>query len=352
MKYMETPADQIRKAHLVHVGDSPVVVHDYQNAQYYGPISVGTPPQDFNVIFDTGSSNLWIPSSTGTFFFHNKYNGAKSSTYVKNGTKFAIEYGSGPVAGFLSQDTVGIGGLTVRDQVFAEVNDVSGLGIAYTLGKFDGIMGLAFQRISVDNIPPVFQNLVAQGAIDDPVFAFYLSSESGKDGEMDLGGADSNHYTGELQWVPVTQQTYWETALDGLTVNGASVSTATNCILDTGTSLLAGPSDEVKAIALALGATPFPLQPKEYTIDCSAVDTAPDMVITMGSGTYNLSPKDYIINAGQNICLLGLTGIDVPAPAGPLWIFGDIFIRRYYTVFDLGSEAAGGKPRIGFATAV
>lgn len=321
----------------------PVVINDFSNAQYFGEIIVGTPGQAFNVIFDTGSSNLWIPSlSCGTACgSHPKYDSTKSSTYVKNGTEFIIHYGSGPVSGFLSEDSVNVGGLIVKGQEFAEINVVKGLGLAYMLGHFDGILGMAFSAISVDDIAPVYFSMENQGLVQSPMFAFFLSATSGSEGELVLGGYDENHFTGNITWVPVTSETYWEVALDDMQLGGKSVTTATKAILDTGTSILAGPSSEVAAMAAAVGATPFPLRPSEYTINCTLIPTLPDLSINIGGAAFVLTGADYVLNVG-GMCLFGMTGIDIPAPRGPLYILGDVFIRKYYTIFDTTG-------RLGFA---
>merc|ERR1712072_598254 len=182
------------------VGDgNQVIFQNFQDAQYYGPITIGTPPQKFNVIFDTGSSNLWVPSKTAfmPLNFHNKYDNTKSSTYVKNGTSFAIQYGSGSLTGFVSQDTVTMGGVTVKNQLFAEATKEPGL--AFKIGKFDGIMGMAFQSISVDGMEPAWYSAVKQAG--DQVFGVYLGGGSGIGGEMTLGGVDKAHYTGDLTYV-------------------------------------------------------------------------------------------------------------------------------------------------------
>ena len=67
----------------------------------------------------------------------------KSDTYVANESTFRIKYGSGPVSGFCSDDTVNSDGVSIADYTFAEVTNVSGLGISYSLEKLDGICGMA-----------------------------------------------------------------------------------------------------------------------------------------------------------------------------------------------------------------
>jgi len=338
-------------AEVVTVGETnTIVINNYQDAQYYGEVTVGTPPQTMEVVYDTGSSNLWVPNKKpSAVSSHKIYDHSKSSTYKANGTKFAIQYGSGPVSGFYSRDTVGVAGVTIDDYLFAEVNDTKGLGIGYSIGKFDGICGMGWDDISVDGVETPLRALVKSQKLDANVFAFYLGS-NGAAGELVVGGVNPKHYTGDFAYVPVQQSVpgkkgYWEVALGGMTVGGDTVTTTKKAIVDSGTSLMTVPTADIKALAKKVGAKqvlPIPPFNKEYTIDCDSA--APSIDITLGGKVYSLTKEQYVIKsceAGQCQCLLGFEGLDVPAPAGPLVILGDVFLRAHYVKFDVDNSRVG-----------
>lgn len=270
---------------------------------------------------------------------HSRFADSKSSTYQKNGTSFQISYASGPVEGFQSVDNLNMGGLSINQQEFAEVTDAGGLGAAYALGKFDGILGMAFPVLSVNDVTPPFQNLMQQNLVNEGKFAFYLSKSTDAKGELTLGGIDSNHYTGELTYEPLKSATYWLITLKAVTVSGKDYvdSSGINAIVDSGTSLLTGPSEKVAAIAKQLNAKS--ISNGEYALPCRYSDL-PNIDFAIGQKTYSLSPQDYLLPNG-NLCLLGIVGLDVGAPAGPMWILGDVFMRKYYTVFDTQNKQVG-----------
>jgi len=164
----------------------------------------------------------------------------------------------------------------------------------------------------------------------------HFTSANNQPGELVLGGVDEKHYTGDFDYVPLTSETYWEVALDGISVGGDAVSNTTKVIFDSGTSLLAGPPDEVAAIAKKVGAHKF--IKGEYLVGCSG--DKPDIDVQINGKTYSLALKDYIIKDGP-ICLFAMVGIDVPAPNGPLWIMGDVFMRKFYIKFDHGNKQVG-----------
>jgi hypothetical protein len=320
--------------------DGSIVINDYENSQYYGSIGLGTPEQTFDVIFDTGSADLWVASSQcdDSCGRHAKYDSSKSSTYKVNGTSFDIMYGSGPVSGFQSVDSLDMGGLMVKDQMFAEVTDASGLGAAYRLGKFDGILGMAFGILSVNKVPTCFDNLVSQGLVDEAKFAFYLGNSRLDKGELTLGGTDPAHYTGDITWVDLSSPTYWEITMSGMKMGDTVyVDGSAKAIVDSGTSILTGPPSEVKKIADQIGAKE--IIAGEYLVACD-YDTLPDMTFTIDGNDYVLTPEDYLIPDGD-LCLLGLMGLEIPPPTGPLWILGDVFMRKYYTVFDSENKKVG-----------
>uniref|UniRef100_A0ACB8EUZ0 Uncharacterized protein n=2 Tax=Sphaerodactylus townsendi TaxID=933632 RepID=A0ACB8EUZ0_9SAUR len=335
------------------------------DAQYYGDISIGTPAQKFTVVFDTGSSNLWVPSSKCCLthlacWVHSHYRSLFSRTHEADKSKFAIHYGSGSLTGFLSRDVVRIGDMTIQNQTFAEATKMPGL--VFVAAKFDGIMGLGYPSISVNNITPPFDNMMKEKMLKQNVFTFQLCSASSSSsqeygGELTLGEINHKAYEGKIQYHSVTRKAYWQIKMDKVTLSKDSTdscwptfasSSGKICkdgcqgIVDTGTSLITGPSEEIKALHEALEAEhTFGGQ---YTIDCEKMSSLPNITFHLSGKPYTLTPDVYILKVTQmktSVCVSGFMSLDIPAPTGPLWILGDVFLRQYYSVFDRDNDRVG-----------
>ena len=325
---------------------------NYQDAQYFGEIDIGTPSQKFTVIFDTGSSNLWVPSASCNAIaclLHDKYDSSQSSTYKANGTKATFPYGSGTVTGFVSEETLTLGGLAIKNQQFVETTDEPGL--SWLLAQFDGLLGLGFGALAQGITPTPFDNAVAQKLVD-PVFSFYLNRDttSQDGGELTLGGIDKSRYTGNITYAPVTQKAYWRIRQDGFAVGSDKTSYCSggcDVIADTGTSLIAMPSADAAKLNAQFGATEVTPGSGEYQIDCTKVASLPDVTFTIAGRDFTLAGSEYVLKVSSpegDQCISGFSGIDLPAQIGPLWILGDVFIGKYYTIFDVANA------RVGFAT--
>jgi len=324
-----------------------VSLTDVQDIEYFGEVSIGSPAQTFKVIYDTGSSNLWVPSTScsNCKAQGSKYDSSKSTTYTKDGQSFALQYGTGSCTGFISQDTVTIGGQDITSFKFGEVTKEA--ADVFGQAPFDGILGMGPAKAAVDHVPMPMDQLVAQGKIQHNVFAFYLQS-GGKSGSvLTLGGVDNTYYTGEFNYVPLAKAAsllpYWLISASDIKVGGKSTGSCgwlVGCesVVDTGTSVLAGPPSSVNKIIAQIGTV------KE---DCSNVKSLPTITFNFNGHDFPLESDFYVIkvqdpSTQKTVCQLGLQGINAGAP---LWILGDPFLRKYYTVWDAEQK------RVGFATA-
>lgn len=325
---------------------------NYYDDMYYGTITIGTPPQNFQVLFDTGSSNLWVPSSNCDIMtdqaclLHNKYNATASKTSVYNSSSLAlsIQYGTGSMGGFPYNDTVTVAGLSILSQGFLAATVEPGQ--TFVDSNFDGIFGMGYTSIAAGNITPPFYNMFTQQLVPANVFSFYLNRNESSNigGELIFGGSDPAHYIAPMTYVPVTTQGYWQFQMASVTMTGISATLCNNCkaIADTGTSLIAVPTAAFTAIMKGIGATL--LEEGIYNVSCNNVGIGilPTMSFVIGGTTFKITPTDYItLTYTDNYTIVCVVGFQ--EMSSDLWILGDTFIGNYYTEFDLGNN------RVGFA---
>ncbi|MCD9560539.1 hypothetical protein HAX54_019236 [Datura stramonium] len=246
---------------LASLDEQVIYLKNYQDVQYYAEIGIGSPPQHFTVVFDTGSSNLWVPSSRCFFsiacYLRSRYKSRLSNTYTKIGKSCKIPFGSGSVYGFFSQDDTKVGGAVIKQQVFTEVTREG--YFTFLHARFDGVLGLGFQGSESRNVTPVWHNMFVQQIVTKPIFSFWLNRDPMAmiAGEILFGGMDSTHFRGLHTYVPVAKNGYWEIEIGDFFIGNNSTGLCKGgcpAIVDTGTSFIAGPTTILTQVNHAIGA--------------------------------------------------------------------------------------------------
>jgi len=298
------------------------------------------------VIFDTGSSNLWINSvacQDEACVMHHQFDPHRSKTYRRLDMSMDVQFGTGRIEGRLAQDDFHLGPVCVKRQVFGEIT--SEIGEVFVQGKFDGILGLSFPALSAADYTPVFDNIIEQRLITPNMFSFYYSKLPKQTSAIILGHPNANLYTGAMRFVGVARPFYWEVKLVDIKVDGkrqnACPGTPCKLVVDTGTSLLTGPRAHVSE-----------LLHKIQIKDCRDLTGLPTLTYilsdTHGEHEFTLEPEFYVLRSEKKrpdgrprYCKPGFMALDVPKPRGPLWILGDTFMRKFYTVFNRDQNSIG-----------
>ncbi|KAF9350459.1 hypothetical protein BGX26_011362 [Mortierella sp. AD094] len=317
------------------------------DSEYYGSVSIGTPAQVLKLDFDTGSSDIWFPSTTCTTSAckaHTRFNSAKSSTYKKDGRSWSISYGDGSSAsGILGSDIVSVGGVPVRQTIGLATQESS----QFASDPVDGMFGLGFDTIeSVSGVKTFMDNAIAAGILAQPVVSVFLPSQrvfNGQGGQYLFGGIDNTKYTGSLTYVPVSQEGYWQIAIDDVGYNGQSQGQSSQGIVDTGTSLIIVGDAAASAIHSNInGSVNDPNN--GWLVPCSVSSSTDKISFTMAGTAFNVAVADLAyqdLGDGSGNCVSGVQG------GQDLWILGDVFIKNNYCVFSQTSS-----PSIGIAPLV
>ncbi|OAV99883.1 hypothetical protein PTTG_01476 [Puccinia triticina 1-1 BBBD Race 1] len=368
-------------------GDAPLLrardpsaaalTNGYADSEYYGVIYVGTPPRPFNVILDTGSSDLWLigqgassssshsgsgissigSPTAGSSATGSPFSPSSSSSFQSHSNSFQITYGSGSASGAVGTDTITQGSYTVTNQAFAVVNKAtSGL----LSGDVSGIMGMAFQSLASTSSSPFWQS----AKID--TFAFGISrfvnistaTDVEPGGIMTLGGVNNTLFQGDVNYISLKSQSYWLIAMDSVSINGQVLTgSQSNAVaIDTGTSLIGAPTAIVAAVYAQIPGARAATGSYQgyYQFPCSA---NPVLTLTFGGKPYPIAPDDFNVGAVDSdgkMCLGSIFAVEsssssstTKSSSSPAWIIGDSFLKNVYTVF----RAAGdGGPAVGFAT--
>ncbi|KAJ4490275.1 aspartic peptidase domain-containing protein [Lentinula aciculospora] len=390
---------------------------DNSDLLYTVPIQIG--PTLTSLHLDTGSSDLWVTTDACTTASCGKLTTPSypMSSFNASGSSVTMNYGdsttgtkaSGPI-GF---DTTTLAGIAIEGQSFAAVisttNTVVQDGAA-------GIFGLGFPAgsniqaavVEAQSGPlkptdtfledtykygPLLARIAATtDGLEDDVFSISLQRSEidvGIDnGTLTIGKLPDGVDNSSLTWVPVrlyspsegglspptfaTDEVYplrWEIDIDGVYLDGKLLATSTvpatggvnnsqvSALIDTGNSLIRGPSDVVNSILTTVSPNYNPSSTNSLPVlDCTAAHT---LAFQIGGQMFPVDPRDFISDTkatNTKTCEADNVVATDPPSVGALfrWSLGDPFLKSTLVAFHYGNltHPSVDPPRIGFLSMV
>lgn len=318
-------------------------LHDYGDVQYFGPINLGTPPQEFEVVFDTGSSNLWVPSvecsNCDGKREHQKFKCSESSTCDDSRfptSDVRIAYGTGACVGTLVSETLGMASAEIKGAPLLQVRQEAAPMMDF---ESDGILGLGLPALitgppgvtlktSLELLTEQFERQL------EGQKTFFFDMSRGVN-DLVFGGNITKRYPQGMTWVDVMPSVrsergsmgFWALRVDSLTMGSVSAGSSM-AIVDSGTSCIVAPPRVFRDFR------------RKYLTGRVSVSSLPTIELSIAGHIYELTPSDYVIQSGG----LGQPQLCMQANNQDFWILGDVFHRAYKVTYDFGDPPRVGLP--------
>ncbi|KAM9106705.1 LOW QUALITY PROTEIN: pepsin B-like [Megaptera novaeangliae] len=273
---------------------------------------------------------------------HNKFNPSQSSTFRNNGQTYTLSYDFVSLVVVLVFDTMTVQNIVTDNQEFGLSESEPSYPFYYL--DFDGILGMAYPSLAVGGTPTVMQSRLQQDQLTQPLFSFYFSRQPiYQYGELILEGVDTQLYSGQIVWILVTREMYWQLVIRNKCAIGDQAtgwcSQGCQAIVDMGTFLLAVSQQYMTSFLQSTGAQEN--ENGDFVVNCDSVQSMPTITFIISGSHFPLPPSAYVLN-NNSYCMLGIEASYLPSSSGePLWILGNVFLKEYYSVFDVANNHVG-----------
>jgi cathepsin D len=310
---------------------------DGSDFSYFSTLQFGSSAQEMHMLIDTGSTNTWVFGSdckSDSCSIHNTFGKSDSTTLSTTTQPFDLAYGTGEVEGTMAEDKVAFANYTLQ----LEFGLVKTASDDFNNYPFDGILGLGPASSNDLGSQTVMQALDQQAGLKSNILGVHLqrASDGAKDGQLTIGGLDTDKFRGDISYTKTKSASSWEIAIDDVFVGGQACKfTAKSAIIDTGTSYALMPPSDAKVLHRLIPGSAN--SGESYTVPCDASTT---VEVSISKIRYAISPKDYVgKRSSGNVCASNIIGHQ---PFGPnQWILGDVFLKNVYAVFDFDQDRVG-----------